>query len=242
MYCKKCGNDLNDEVKFCDKCGEATGHLESKDSTQTIPKKSKKILASVISVLTFIIIIVVVRWITSEGISGIFNKSNQNKTEQKITDYFSNNSTWKEFVSPVGHFGAEFPTYPKHETQNLKVPNSQLTLKYDTYSSELSDGTAFIIGTTTYSSEIDTSNPEVNLEGALNGVLASNDANKLVSSNLTYFGSHKAIDFLILNGTIYMKGKIILVGQTLYELLVAYENKNYNENDFNRFVNSFVLQ
>jgi len=170
-----------------------------------------------------------------------YNLSSDKTVEEKVVNYFTDTSAWKEFNSPIGQFRAEFPTYPNHETESIEVPNTQLTLKYDSYTSEEVNGTIYIIGFTTYGFEIDTSNPENNLEDALNGMLISTQGNKLVSSNLTYFDGYRALDFLVQNNTIFLKGRGIMVGQTLYQLMVGYESKNYSENNYNKFINSFTI-
>ncbi len=170
-----------------------------------------------------------------------YNLSSDKTIEEKVVNYFTDTSAWKEFNSPIGQFRAEFPTYPNHETESIEVPNTQLTLKYDSYTSEEVNGTIYIIGFTTYGFEIDTSNPENNLEDALNGMLISTQGNKLVSSNLTYFDGYRALDFLVQNNTIFLKGRGIMVGQTLYQLMVGYESKNYSENNYNKFINSFTI-
>ena len=73
-------------------------------------------------------------------------------------------------------------------------------------------------------------------------MLASTDGNKLVSSNLTYSNGYRALDFLVSNNdTVYMKGKIIMAGQTLYQIMVGYESQNYNEDNYIKFMSSFVL-
>lgn len=202
----------------------------------------KKILGTVGAVLAFIVAFAVFRYLASEGTSKVINTYNENKAEQRVGDYFTDTSSWKEFNSPVGKFSALFPAYPGHETDNLTIPGSGAELKYDTYTSETSDGTTYMVNTSVYPSGIDTSNPETNLEGSLNGMLASNENNKLVSSNLTYSNGYRALDFLIqsTNG-VYLKGQIIMAGKTLYQVMVAYENQNYNDNNYKKFLNSFAI-
>lgn len=170
------------------------------------------------------------------------NYSTKETAQENVANYFTDTSSWKNFNSPVGRFKAEFPTYPKHKTESVPVPNTQLTLKYDSYTSEEANGTAYLVNVTTFDSQIDTSNPDNNLEGALNGMLSSTQENKLISSNMSYFSGYHALDFLIQNNTMYLKGKIIMAGKTLYQLVAAYENQNYSESNYNKFINSFAIQ
>src|SRR3989344_4977360 len=84
---------------------------------------------------------------------------------------------------------------------------------------------AFVVITfINYPSQVDTSVPETNLEGSVNGTVQSIDGT-LISSNFTYFGTYRAIEYLIYkkDGNAYIKGKNILVGQNMYQIAVAYE-------------------
>ncbi|MDX9964278.1 hypothetical protein [Desulfobacter postgatei] len=208
-------------------------------------KKIKSVFGSIIVVVIFILVFAIARWASYEGTTKVIDEYDNNKAKENTVNYFTDSSSWKKFESPVGRFSATFPTYPTHDSENLDIPGTQLVMKYDMYSSETSDGTAYMINTSTYSDEIDVSNPETNLEGALNGMLASSEGNELVSSNLTTFNGNSALDYLVFNkgeGEIYMKGKIILSGQTMCQLLVAYEKSNYNENNYNKFINSLTIK
>lgn len=192
-----------------------------------------------------IILIVIGVILTSLIFIGSFlpEESVEQQATDKVTNYFSQSEEWKVFNSALGQFQATFPTYPTHETDNIQIPDSSITLKYDSYLSETSDGTTYFVNTVTYSSEIDTSNPETNLEGSLNGMVASSEGNEVISSNFTYFEGYRALDYKIKNTSenIYLQGKIILVNQTLYQLMVAYESGNFNKNNYDKFINSFEL-
>lgn len=113
------------------------------------------------------------------------------------------------------------------------------------YSAEESNGSFYLITFTEYPPQIDMINaiPEDVLEGSMNGTIKSLDGT-LVSSNFTYFGSYRAIDYLIYkkDGTAYVKGKNILVDQRMYQIIVSYEPKNSSDIQYNKFVNSFLLE
>lgn len=163
-------------------------------------------------------------------------------TQQDVTNYFTDTTSWKNFVSTSG-FSILVPKYPTSETQNIPIPNSDLVMQLDTYTSETSDGTTYLITVNTPLG-VSSDKPLTNFDGPLNGMLASDPTNKLVSSSKTTFNGRSALDYLIKNegGGYFMKGKLILNGTIMYALMLAYESKNYNENDYNKFINSFVLQ
>ena len=74
MYCEKCGNKLDDDSKFCDKCGtviETTDNIKkSKDNV------FKKFILPLILVILFIILIFI-------GANLILNKHNEKSEEYK---------------------------------------------------------------------------------------------------------------------------------------------------------------
>src|SRR3989344_2714754 len=164
--------------------------------------KSKSTIVAVVGIIAFILAFVVMKYITQEGISAFRGGISKNQTEQKVTNYFTDNSTWKDF-----------------------------------------NGAFYLITFINYPSQVDTSVPETNLEGSVNGTVQSIDGT-LISSNFTYFGTYRAIEYLIYkkDGNAYIKGKNILVGQNMYQIAVAYEPSNSSNVQFDRFANSFQLQ
>lgn len=170
-------------------------------------------------------------------------ESIEQQATNKVTNYFSSTEEWKVFNSTLGQFQVTFPSYPTHETDNIQILDSTITFKYDSYLTETSDGTTYFVSTVTYPFEIDTSSPETNLEGSLNGMVASSEGSEVVFSGFTYFDGYRALDYKIknTNENIYLQGKIILVDQTLYQLMVSYELVNFNKTNYDKFINSFEL-
>jgi hypothetical protein len=172
----------------------------------TKPSKSKQTISAVIGIVVFILAFVVVKYITQEGISAVSDGISKNKTEKVVTNYFTDTSTWKDFNSTLAGFKATFPVYPTHETEPLDFGGYSLNMEM--YSAESSNGVFYAINFVTYPNEVDTSVPENNLEGSVNGTLQSIDG-ELISSNFTYFGQYRAVEYLIYkkDGTAYVKGR-----------------------------------
>jgi hypothetical protein len=191
-------------------------------------------------ILSVIATVVLVRVIF--GVGEYLAKNDFSGDGEKIAyEYSTDTSSWKEFNSPTGKFKAEFPTYPKHEAETIKIPNSELTMQYNAYTSKKADGTVYFVNSTVLPSAVDTSNPETNLERSLNGMVA-NPGNKLVSSNLTYSNGYRAMDFLIEVNSGFLKGRVVLAEHTVYQIMVAHQGKNYSETDYSKFINSFAIQ
>jgi hypothetical protein len=159
------------------------------------------------------------------------------------TDNINNNSsTWVVFESSVNGFTSEFPQYPKHETEELKIPDSTDTISYNSYTLETLEGVSYTVNVATYPNTVDVSNSDIILQNILNGTVDSNENNELIYSNLEYFSGYRSIDFLIQNkNTGMMKGKFIIKNRTVYQIFYTYQSANYNENFYNKFINSFEI-
>lgn len=192
--------------------------------------------------IIFAIVSIVIFFVTLGIDISMVNYSTKEASQQKVEDYFTDSTSWKSFVSTSG-FSVLFPKYPTLETENIPIPNSNSIMQLDNYASETLDGTAYLIMVSTPLG-ISSNKPLTNFDGPLNGMLASDPTNKLISSYKTTFNGRSALDYLIKNegSGYFIKGKLILKGATMYTLMVAYESKNYNENDYDKFINSFVLQ
>ena len=197
---------------------------------------------------------------TQSGISTT-TTTNQSKTENTkapplasgndvnslIYNTFYNTSTWKEFDSTIGHFKASFPVYPSHTTTPVNLPGLNQTMYLETYGGAQSDGTTYAVNFVAYPQQIDTSIPQNNLDGSVNGSVQTTGGT-LMSSNLSHFLNYPSIDYLIRvsdmsdpSGYAYMKGRNLLVGHDLYQILIEYEGKDAANVQFDKFVNSFQL-
>ncbi len=143
---------------------------------------------------------------------------------------------WKEFYSEAQHFKVLLPTDPKHQAVNSPLPDGTTTTT-DVYTSVNPDGTFYLIAANTFSKEMDVSDTTKILEACLKGMLVDNTV--VVSSQFEEFHGHKTLDFLLKAGTTFQKGKITLVGHSLYDLLYDYDEKLYNQDEYDRFLQSF---
>lgn len=148
---------------------------------------------------------------------------------------------WQTFSYQEKGFSVALPSDPEHTHQDLALPNSQLKIPYDIYVSDPSDKVSYLVGVAVYPSEVNVSIPENNLKAAVNGTLGSTPGGKLISSENTTFINYPAVDFYIEGVNYHMKGKYVLVGHTLYQLMVAYDKSADVSTDFKTFIGSFRL-
>ena len=245
MFCTNCGVENHSDNTFCKNCGVP---LEVKTPDSKIPpiilkqgnvNKSKKVLGGIGSVVVFIIAYTIVRALIGSGGS----PANIEIAKSNVTNYFSDNGQWKDFNSVDGHFAASFPIYPTKEDDSAQYAAGGKILKFVNYSAEGSTY-YYIIAVGEYSQSVDVSNPKQNLEGSLNGIVASTAGNKVISSNYATFDNYQAMNFEIQNSAnnAFLKGRLILAGSRLYEIEAAYsDSKTYSETDYNKFLNSFTI-
>lgn len=92
MFCKNCGNEIKDGMKFCGKCGtlqnESSGNLTSSPSIQAavLPmlKNNKKLLFIFIAVVVLIIIGIV--WAVAGNSSNESSMRNANEESEIVTE------------------------------------------------------------------------------------------------------------------------------------------------------------
>ncbi len=148
---------------------------------------------------------------------------------------------WQKVTSDIDHFSVSFPTAPKHHEDVLKVPNSTIEIGFGSYISEPSSDVAYLVMVSTYPSELTFSNPEHNLQTALLGILESADDSVLISAEFFNFEDYPSVDFVIHSEQHYVRGRLIFVGHTLYQLLSAHDDKQDMSEDFKFFIDSFEL-
>jgi hypothetical protein len=148
---------------------------------------------------------------------------------------------WQEFHSAVGKCTMRFPKYPDHLSEKMRLPEEGFDLKYDAYISAMDQKTVFLLLIAQYPDFVDEGYAKMSLEGFLNGILTHNPNNQLIFADLSLVGGHEALDFFIRTGSIYFKGRAIMVKNSLYLMAMECEVQNYDEMSYNAFVESFKL-
>ncbi len=150
-------------------------------------------------------------------------------------------SPWQEFHSVVGKCTMKFPKYPDHLSEKMRLPEEGFDLKYDAYISAMDQKTVFLLLIAQYPDFVDESYARMSLEGFLNGILTHNPNNQLIFADLSLVNGHEALDFFIRTGSVYFKGRALMVKNSLYLMAMECEVQNYDEIHYNTFVESFQL-
>ncbi len=148
---------------------------------------------------------------------------------------------WKEFRATSNNCSMKFPSKPDHLSEKMRIPEEGFDLKYDAYVSSVDQKTVFLLLVAQYPDFVDESYARMSLEGFLNGILTHNPNNQLIFADLSLVGGHEALDFFIRTGGVYFKGRALMVKNSLYLMAMECEVQNYDESNFNIFIDSFQL-
>lgn len=163
----------------------------------------------------------------------------QNEGQKYSRPNFEN--PWKEFHSVAGRCKMKFPNHPEHVTEKLSLSEEGYDLKYDAYISTSDKRTVYMLLIAQYPDFVDESYAQMSLEQFLNGILSHNPGNQLIFADLLLVNGHEALDFFIRTGSVYFKGRAMMVKNSLYLMAMECEMQTYDEGGFNTFINSFVL-
>ncbi|WP_100934876.1 hypothetical protein [Candidatus Chlamydia corallus] len=152
---------------------------------------------------------------------------------------------WKryDYTSSCG-FSVEFPGDPDHSGQIVEVPQSEITIRYDTYVTEtLSDNTVYVVSVWEYPEKVDISRPELNLQEGFSGMMQALPESQVLFMQATQIQGHRALEFWIVCEDIYFRGMLISVNHTLYQVFMVYKNKNPQalDKEYEAFSQSFKI-
>lgn len=111
-----------------------------------------------------------------------------------------------------------FPVTPISQSETLPVNGTDLTITE--YVATVSSTDQYEAGYVPYPDSVDTSNPSVNLAGAVQGAVTSTGGTLLSQSQGTYQG-FPSVDFLLSAQGEYTDYRVVLDGHSLYQVAVA---------------------
>ena len=149
--------------------------------------------------------------------------------------------SWADFHSVPGQCKMKFPAIPEHVSEKMTVPEEDYEMSYDAYIAASERDSMFMLLIAQYPEFVDESYAQMSLETFLNGILTHNPSNQLIFADLSLVQGHEALDFFIRTGSVYFKGRAVMVKNSLYLMAMECEMQNYDEGHFTTFVESFEL-
>lgn len=165
-------------------------------------------------------------------------KENSNEATETI---LTPEDRWVDFIPNSGRFKVLLPGTPQYAKDEIDIPETNYKRHYEIYASEEHDGTVYMINVINYPKEFDTSNVEKMLETVVHEFKGSRADNKLGHMKKNDKDTPPNADFKIENNEFVIAGRAYLDGRTIVVLSCIAPIKMFNEKEFERYVNSFVL-
>jgi len=220
----------------CPKCKSTFLGVKNKEGVFVGQKGMSRGWSIFLFTILGIAIVAVLSAIVLVNVTSYVNKAKEASGQQT--------ENWQIYNSVADQFSINIPSYPTLDSENnisAETGDANDTYSWHSYTSE-KDAVIFYIYKYIYSYQIDTSNKDKLLETYLNQAVNADSNNQLISSNYIYYSSYRALDFLIKNNDVYLRGRIIESGQTPYLLMMEYSSSNYIATDYQKFVNSFEIK
>ncbi len=150
-------------------------------------------------------------------------------------------SGWMDYQDFNKGFSILFPSYPESNSENFDNPHTRDVLTYNELKSCENDKVCYTVGYLDLPRSWRFAGAKTLLKGALEIVVEHEKNADLVSSQLTRHQRNPAIDFEINKGKTVEKGKLVLIGRTLYRLMVT-QPQSYPDSNLQPFIDSFQLR
>jgi uncharacterized RDD family membrane protein YckC len=150
-------------------------------------------------------------------------------------------SGWTEYVNEEAGFTVQFPNDPKEESKQLEVPEANKVLDYQELTTHQNKKVYYSVSYMELPRKWKIAGSSTLLKGALTIVVKHMPDTTLLEKSFTTHQNHRALDFRLKQGDQEVKGRLIIVGMTLYKLTVTYPSDLEQELQENPFLESFDL-
>lgn len=149
---------------------------------------------------------------------------------------------WREFTAQENAFTVQLPQPAQYASESAPIPDTGLQRAYEMYISQQLNGTIYMISMITYPAQIDTSNQNQMVEDFVQEIVRSRGDNRLQQSSKVSYQGREAVNFIIKNKDYDMKAMAFMIDKTVYLLSYVAQKNNFNEDEYNHFINSFRLK
>lgn len=168
----------------------------------------------------------------------------QQMQKKEMAQLAARYSNWVEVSGTLKTYKALFPAYPETEVVDLPLPNSDQTAKQEVFIADTEKDGSYSLSAIVYPVDVESSDKDKlndDLKKALNGVTNVIPDAKLISSRIDVpLEGPRSVEFIIENPETktYLKGRIMLVKDTIYQIWIDSSEKEPNEK-YKYFINSF---
>jgi hypothetical protein len=145
---------------------------------------------------------------------------------------------WKTFHSEEIGFTVDFPTEPYKLENTLELPGRNHPINFQEIKSQKDENTAYSVSYLRIPKKWLMFRSATLLNGALKMLTDAQYNSEIVDKQIVSHRRYPALDFSIKQGDEMLKGRLILVGSTLFRVMMT-QPKTQEFTDFRVFVDSF---
>lgn len=146
---------------------------------------------------------------------------------------------WVQFESEKAGFKISFPNDPQQESKQVVIPNTGKVLDYEEITSEEKGKINYSVNHMDIPRKWKLAGNATILKYALDAVVKNSEKTELIDKEFTMHQGHRALDFTLKQGENEVKGRMIVIGNTLYKMMVSYPPSRAEEMATNPFLDSF---
>lgn len=153
------------------------------------------------------------------------------------------NNGWMQYYSLTRGFAVNFPNDPKEQSKQIEIPDAGKFLDYEEISSQQTKDVFYSVSYMELPSKWRWAGSNTLLKGALDLLVKySPTETEIIEREIILYQNHRALDFHLKQGENEVRGRFILVDNTLYKLTVIYPGFLSKEiEDGSPFLDSFDL-
>ena len=150
---------------------------------------------------------------------------------------------WERFSVTEGGFAVDFPSEPELESKHLDVPSANRSFNYNEYKSASDGDVVYSASSLELPKRWKVFGSSTLLKKAVEIMVANDpESYKLVNRQLTMHQNQPAIDFTLNKEGNEVRGRLLLIGTTLYRLTVTYQTPIKGTVAHQQFFDSFSLE
>jgi len=149
-------------------------------------------------------------------------------------------SGWVEYSPSNANFKISFPTDPQSESKELLIPDSGKVLNYEEITSEKKK-VSYSVSHIQLPSKWRFAGNTTLLKGVLDVLVKYTGGVELLEKEFRKIGGHRVLDYRLKQEKNEEKGRLIIIGSTLYKLTIVYP-QNFDEDlQEDQFLDSFDI-
>ncbi|HEY2809908.1 MAG TPA: RDD family protein [Rhabdochlamydiaceae bacterium] len=150
---------------------------------------------------------------------------------------------WTQYYSLTRGFSVSFPNEPQEESKQLEIPDAGKVLNYEEISTQHTKDVLYSVSYMELPSKWRWAGSNTLLKGALDLLVKySPEQLEVLDREIILYQNHRALDFHLKQNDNEVKGRFILVDNTLYKLTVVYPASLHEEiQEGHPFLDSFDL-